>query len=99
MKCRCAMFQDQAAYTMENVVADVVGVMEALGHDRMTLVVHDWGGLIGWCAAHAVHLHRTQLRSSSGCVLALQWSATWNAWASWWHAVPLQSRAIACYIA
>jgi hypothetical protein len=29
-------------------VADVVGVMEALGHDRMTLVVHDWGGLIGW---------------------------------------------------
>jgi hypothetical protein len=63
------MFQEQAAYTMENVVADVVGVVEALGHDRMTLVVHDWGGLIGWCAAHGLHLHRTQLLSC----LAVSW--------------------------
>lgn len=93
MRCRSAMVQDQAAYTMENVVADVVGVMEALGHDRMTLVVHDWGGLIGWCAADSLHLHCTQLLSCSGCVLARQWSTTCNAWASWWHAVPLLLRA------
>ena len=68
------MFQDQAAYTMENVVADVVGVMEALGHDRMTLVVHDWGGLIGWCAAHGFHLHRTRLLSC----LAASWRCNYQ---------------------
>lgn len=40
--------QDQAAYTIENLVADAAGVIDALGHSSATLVVHDWGGLVGW---------------------------------------------------
>lgn len=43
--------QDQAAYTFEQVVGDAVGAAKALGHDHVTLVVHDWGGMIGWCVA------------------------------------------------
>jgi pimeloyl-ACP methyl ester carboxylesterase len=38
------------AYAMPNLVADVVGVIEALG-GRAHLVGHDWGGVVGWQVA------------------------------------------------
>lgn len=40
--------QEQKAYTVERLVADAVGVVKALGHERCTLVAHDWGGIVGW---------------------------------------------------
>jgi pimeloyl-ACP methyl ester carboxylesterase len=39
-----------AAYAMPHLVADVVGVIEALG-GRVHLVGHDWGGVVGWQVA------------------------------------------------
>ncbi|MBE9112442.1 alpha/beta fold hydrolase [Nodosilinea sp. LEGE 07298] len=41
------------AYRLEVLVEDVRGAMAALGHDRMVLVGHDWGGAIAWAFAYA----------------------------------------------
>ena len=39
------------AYAAQNMVADALGLMEALGHARFDLVGHDWGGQIAWLTA------------------------------------------------
>jgi pimeloyl-ACP methyl ester carboxylesterase len=36
------------AYAMAHLVADVEGLISALGEDQVDLVGHDWGALIGW---------------------------------------------------
>jgi pimeloyl-ACP methyl ester carboxylesterase len=37
-----------AAYTLEHLCADVLGLLDVLGIDRARVVGHDWGALIGW---------------------------------------------------
>lgn len=41
------------AYAAENMVADALGLMDALGHERFDLAGHDWGGQIAWLTAVA----------------------------------------------
>ena len=41
------------AYAAQNMVADALGLMDALGHDTFHLVGHDWGGQIAWLTAVA----------------------------------------------
>ena len=36
------------AYQMPHLVADVEGLISALGEDQVDLVGHDWGALVGW---------------------------------------------------
>jgi pimeloyl-ACP methyl ester carboxylesterase len=36
------------AYAMPHLVADVEGLISALGEDQVDLVGHDWGALVGW---------------------------------------------------
>jgi len=38
-------------YRLEHLVADLRGLVHALGHERCVLVGHDWGGFIAWSAA------------------------------------------------
>lgn len=38
-------------YEIGNLVADVAGLIDALGLAKVTLVGHDWGGPIAWAAA------------------------------------------------
>ena len=42
---------DVDAYRVSNVVEDVGALADHLGHQRFTLVGHDWGGLIAWVVA------------------------------------------------
>ena len=35
-------------YRVENLVADLVGLLDVLGVERVRLVAHDWGAIIGW---------------------------------------------------
>jgi pimeloyl-ACP methyl ester carboxylesterase len=35
-------------YTLEKLRGDVLGLLDALHIDKVSLVGHDWGGLIGW---------------------------------------------------
>ncbi|MGB3309300.1 MAG: alpha/beta fold hydrolase [Nodosilinea sp.] len=41
------------AYRLDVLVEDVRGAVAALGHERMVLVGHDWGGAIAWAFAYA----------------------------------------------
>lgn len=42
-----------AAYELERLAADVVGLIDAAGRERVVLVGHDWGGAVAfWVAQH-----------------------------------------------
>ena len=43
--------QGRAAYTLDLLAADMVGLAQALGHERASVVGHDWGGLVAWTLA------------------------------------------------
>jgi pimeloyl-ACP methyl ester carboxylesterase len=38
-------------YRLAQLAADIKGVVAALGHERCTLVAHDWGGCVCWVVA------------------------------------------------
>ncbi|HEY7201119.1 MAG TPA: alpha/beta fold hydrolase [Candidatus Dormibacteraeota bacterium] len=54
--------EGEEAYRMVHLVADVAGLIDALGRDRCHLAGHDWGALVGWGVASA---HPDRLRSWS----------------------------------
>src|SRR5205823_7879025 len=37
-----------AAYRLDTLADDVLGVADALGHRRFAVVGHDWGGVVVW---------------------------------------------------
>jgi pimeloyl-ACP methyl ester carboxylesterase len=39
-------------YDLRTLAGDVDALIAALGHERATVVGHDWGGVIAWAAAH-----------------------------------------------
>jgi pimeloyl-ACP methyl ester carboxylesterase len=46
--------QGIAAYRLETLAADVIGLIDAAGREQACLVGHDWGGVIAWwIASHA----------------------------------------------
>ena len=48
--------QGTAAYRLEIVAADVIGLINAAGQEHTCLVGHDWGGVVAWwIAGHAPH--------------------------------------------
>ncbi|QQV78004.1 alpha/beta hydrolase [Sphingomonas aliaeris] len=55
--------QDVASYTLDTLVADVVALADAYGAERIHLVGHDWGAVIGWwlAARHPDRLRRVVL--------------------------------------
>lgn len=48
-----------AHYAIELLVADAIGIADALGRPRFHLVGHDWGGQLAWLLA-ANHPHRVE---------------------------------------
>lgn len=50
----------QRDYAVANLVADVVGLLDALGIACVRLVAHDWGAVIGWqvCLLHPDRIDR-----------------------------------------
>jgi pimeloyl-ACP methyl ester carboxylesterase len=55
-----------AAYRMGELVADVVGLLDAAGVSRAHLVGHDWGGAVAWAFAerHPERLHTLTVLST-----------------------------------
>ncbi|MEN8114454.1 MAG: alpha/beta hydrolase [Actinomycetota bacterium] len=47
------------AYSLVELVADAVGLLDVLGIERATLVGHDWGSIVVWTAA-LVHPERVE---------------------------------------
>ncbi|MFV9507188.1 MAG: alpha/beta fold hydrolase [Oscillochloridaceae bacterium umkhey_bin13] len=48
-------------YEVDVLVADLLGLIEALGHTNALLVGHDWGGAVAWAAAIAYPHRFTRL--------------------------------------
>lgn len=48
------------AYLIETLVADLVALLDRLGIERVRLVAHDWGAVIGWqlCIRHPERVER-----------------------------------------
>jgi epoxide hydrolase 4 len=45
-----------AAYRLEVLAADVIGLIDAAGREKAHIVGHDWGGVVSWyIASHASH--------------------------------------------
>ncbi|XP_062891965.1 epoxide hydrolase 4-like [Mobula hypostoma] len=42
---------DRSDYKVECLLADIRGIIEALGHNSCILIGHDWGGILAWCFA------------------------------------------------
>ena len=40
-----------AQYTVERLLDDVAGLIDASGAKEVTLIGHDWGGIVAWCFA------------------------------------------------
>ena len=45
--------EGRAAYTLDLLAADMVNLARALGHERASVVGHDWGGVVAWVLASA----------------------------------------------
>lgn len=43
--------EGRRAYDLDTLARDIVGLSDALGHERCSLVGHDWGGLAAWWTA------------------------------------------------
>jgi len=52
-----------ASYTMDEMVADLTGLLDALGHETVVFIGHDWGGIIIW---HAAMLARDRVAGAVG---------------------------------
>ncbi|WP_417487081.1 alpha/beta fold hydrolase [Maricaulis sp.] len=39
------------AYNIDTLIADLTGLLDALGHEKAVWIGHDWGGIITWHAA------------------------------------------------
>ncbi|HVF25044.1 MAG TPA: alpha/beta hydrolase [Anaerolineales bacterium] len=48
------------AFSMDELVKDVIGLIDALGYEKVNLVGHDWGAAVAWVVAnqYAERLHR-----------------------------------------
>jgi pimeloyl-ACP methyl ester carboxylesterase len=60
-----------AAYTLDNLADDVLGLADALGRERFAVVGQDWGGVVAWHLAG-----RTPDRVSRAAVLNAPHAAT-----------------------
>ena len=48
------------SYSVDTLVADILGLIDALGYDKVHLIGHDWGALVAWAFAiwHPERLHK-----------------------------------------
>ena len=49
-----------AAYSLQNAVGDVLGILDAFGIDAADIVGHDWGAAVAWftATAHPERVHK-----------------------------------------
>ncbi len=48
---RSSIYENYESYTMEHIVADMIELLDSLGHERAIWVGHDWGSPIVWSIA------------------------------------------------
>lgn len=58
--------KDKKDYSVNMLVDDVLGLIQALDYEKVNLVGHDWGGIVAWTLAmtHPEKLHRLAVLNS-----------------------------------
>lgn len=51
--------REVAAYSLDDLAGDVIGLLNSMGHERAAIVGHDWGGIVAWWVA-ARHRDRVE---------------------------------------
>jgi len=59
--------KDVKAYRMQELVNDVIGLIDALGYEKVNLVGHDWGGIVAWTLANKYpeRLHKLSILNAA----------------------------------
>jgi pimeloyl-ACP methyl ester carboxylesterase len=82
-----------AAYRLEELVADVLGLVDASGRERVHVVGHDWGGGIAWLLA-GNHPDRvaslTALSTPHPAALGRAWREGWDQRRRSWYMAAFQ---------
>lgn len=74
---------ERYAYTLERRVDDLEALLEHLGlRENLTLVLHDWGGMIGWAyaARHPERVKRFVILNTSAFHLPASKPFPWQLW-------------------
>ena len=74
---------DRYAYTLQSRVDDLTKLFDHLGlGDDLTLVAHDWGGMIGlaWAVTHPGRVKRFVLANTAGFRLPATGRLPWQLW-------------------
>lgn len=86
-----------SGYDTETVVRDVIGLLDELGLDRVNLVGHDWGAIVGFdlCLAHPERVRRCVAIAVPAPYLRMTWGliaglakAMPHLWFQWAIATP-----------
>ena len=70
-----------AAYDIDELAQDVLGLIDATGHERVALVGHDWGAAVAWWVAgkHPQRLRKLAILNVPH--LAVMFRTLWRSWA------------------
>ncbi len=73
---------DRYEYTLEARIADFTALMDHLELGRVTLVLHDWGGMIGlaWAVRYPERVDRLILMNTAGFPLPANKPLPWLLW-------------------
>ena len=68
-------------YDIDELARDVLGLIDATGHDKVYLVGHDWGAAVAWWVAgkYPERLHKLAILNVPH--LAVMFRAMWRSWA------------------
>ncbi|MDX1614257.1 MAG: alpha/beta hydrolase [Candidatus Promineifilaceae bacterium] len=82
-----------AAYDLDKLAGDVLGLIDAAGRQRAAVVGHDWGGFVAWwLAAHAPRRlsHLVILNAPHGAAMARHLRRNPAQWRRSWYALGFQ---------
>ncbi len=69
------------AYAIDELARDVLGLMDATGHQQVRLVGHDWGAAVAWWVAGHHPQRLSHLAILNVPHLAVMFGAVWRSWA------------------
>jgi len=69
------------AYDIDELARDVLGLIDATGHDKVFLVGHDWGAAVAWWVAgkYTDRLHKLAILNVPH--VAVMFRTVWRSWA------------------
>jgi pimeloyl-ACP methyl ester carboxylesterase len=65
-------------YTMSNVAEDIRQLVQKLGHSKVKIVGHDWGGAVGYAYAARYRNEVTQLAFMESALVGAGFETLWN---------------------